>query len=228
MSVCATMCMLPGRYPESLKTVNSLEGQVDKLYLCLNDFWEIPEELKRDWIEVLHLGVNLGDAARFYLLRNLGDVDFDVISCDDDLVYPPTYVNDFLRTELNNSVLTHHGKIIDQGYSIHSVLSIRQKNDRIVNVNIPGSGATFIPKEVFNKLEFTSLVHLNQSDVHLAANFARLGVPVFGLEHSNHYVEYFHPKDGYTIWDTVTSKPDWTDKVKKIFESYGISFQRKT
>jgi len=231
MKIYGTMCMMPGRYPESLKTVDSLEGQVDRLYLSLNGFDFVPEELKKDWIEILHVGKNLGDASRFYLLRFTGDIDSHVISCDDDIVYPETYVSDFLEehNKKPDSVLCHHGKILQVNHNeifMKSMLAIRQENKEYHDgLHMPGSGAVFIPKDIFNKLEFTSLVHMNQADVHLAANFFKLGVNLIGVPHPHNYVGYFHPKDGYTIWDTVTSKPDWSKKAKRIFESYKISIE---
>ena len=96
IGVVATMCMWAPRWPDSMKTIHSLENQVDTLYLCLNDFWEVPEELKQGWIEILHFGKNLGDASRLYLLRNLGHVNAHVITCDDDIEYPEIYVQNFL------------------------------------------------------------------------------------------------------------------------------------
>ncbi len=85
MKVFATMCMMPDRYPASLECVMSLKGQVEKIYLCLNGFEDIPEDLNEEWIEVVHFGQNLGDAARFFMLP---EIDGHLISCDDDLVYP--------------------------------------------------------------------------------------------------------------------------------------------
>lgn len=228
IGVRATMCMLPGRYPESLKTVNSLEGQVDKLYLCLNDFWHIPIELKRDWIEVIHMGKNLGDASRFYLLRNTGDVDYDIISCDDDLIYPSTYVQDFLRYKKKypGCLLAHHGNGFEDNKVLPrrgSIVACRNENNKEIKLASPGSGACFIPKEVFNQMEFRGTVSLNQSDMHLACNCYVNKVDIISLPHSSSYFTYFHPKDGYTIWDSVTSKPDHRSKVVSIYNSYGVS-----
>jgi hypothetical protein len=227
IGVRATMCMLPGRYPESLKTIDSLAGQVDKIYLSLNGFWEVPRELKRDWIEVVHLGKNLGDASRFYLIRNTGRIDFDLISCDDDLIYPPNYVQDFLKFKAKypGCLLSHHGNVASSGknFKFYSAIKIRQKNKKELRLATPGSGASFIPMEVFNLMEFNSKVSLNQADIHLACNCHINQIPIIGLPHPDNYVEYFHPKDNYTIWDTVTNQPDWMEKVYEIYRSYGMN-----
>ena len=113
MRVFGTMCMMPDRYPKSLACVMSLKGQVEKLYLCLNDFDSIPKELEEDWIEVVHVGDNVGSVGRY---TKIPDVEGHLISMDDDLVYPSSYVYDFIKRYEKEGpvVLTHHGKIINK------------------------------------------------------------------------------------------------------------------
>ena len=249
--VVGTMCLLRARYPASLKTIRSLEGQIDTLYLCLNDFWEVPPELQQDWIEILHLGMNLGDAARFYLLRNMSSVDAHVLSCDDDWEYPKSYVQDFLTAHRKypNAVLTHHGIIkhyrgnekfryIDAVKPDSSPcalypdvryaagLSLYHKQQNFIRLDKCGSGVSFIPKSIFNQLEFNSLVYLNMADIHLACNYQKLNIPIIGMPHAKDYFRNIS-SSGPTIYDTVTAKPDWMEKVYKIHDSYGLSATRR-
>ena len=227
--VVATMCMLHNRYPDSYKTIRSLEGQVDTLYLCLNNFWEVPQELKNPWIEILHLGPNLGDAARFYLLSYLGRQDAHVISCDDDIEYPETYVQDYLAAHKKypNALLTHHGELcqINKDGEIKYYTAVRHKfqNCQHQQLAAPASGLTFIPQSIFNQLEFSSLVHFNQADIHLACNCHKLGASIIALPHEAGYIRYTAPPMP-TIYNTITAKPDRMKKVHKIFSSYGLEF----
>ena len=225
--VIATMCLQRRRWPGSLQAVESLKGQVDTLYLCLNDFWEVPGELKQDWIKILHLGKNLGDAARFYLLRNLGPLEAHVVSCDDDIKYPKSYVRDFLAamSEHPDSLLTHHGRVAQyqngQKFRYQSVMSFQHEAREIKRLTLPGSGVAFIPQSIFNRLKFTSLTYFNQADVHLACNCLKLGIPVVGLPHERHY---FRNLGGAgSIYSSVTSRSDWMSKVYKIYQSYDLS-----
>ena len=227
LKVVATMCMWRRRWPNSLNAIRSLEGQMDTLYLCLNDFWEVPPELKQDWIEILHLGENLGDTARFYLLRYLGHLDAHVISCDDDFEYPKTYAQDFLAAnkEYPDTLLTHHGSIADYTpdgrirYSPVTMTLIENTKVRF-NLDMAGSGASFVPKSIFNRLEFTSLGYLLQCDVHLACNCIKLGVPIIGIPHPKGYFKYTHYP--VRIANTVANKSDWMQKVHKIYASYNL------
>ena len=225
--VVATMCLQRRRWPGSLQAVESMKGQIDTLYLCLNDFWEVPGELKQSWIKILHLGKNLGDAARFYLLRNLGPLEAHVVSCDDDIKYPPSYVRDFLAAMLEHpdALLTHHGRIAQyqngQNFRYQSVMSFQNEAREVKRLTLPGSGVTFIPQSIFNRLKFTSLTHFNQADVHLACNCLKLGVPIVGLPHERHY---FRNLGGAgSIYSSVTSRSDWMSKVYKIYQSYDLS-----
>ena len=226
-NVVATMCMQHRRWPGSLKTVESLKGQVDTLYLCLNDFWEVPPELKQDWIRILHLGRNLGDAARFYLLRNLGPLDAHVVSCDDDIQYPNSHVQDFLTAHARHpdAVLTHHGRIAQyeggQNFRYQFAMSFHGEARELKRITLPGSGVTFIPKSIFNRMRFTSLTHFNQADVHLACNCLSLGVPIMGLPHEKNYFRYIGGAG--SIYASVTSRSDWMNKVYDIYRSYGLS-----
>lgn len=225
--VVATMCMLHARFPASLKAVRSLRDQVNTLYLCLNDFCEVPPELKQNWIEILHLGENLGDAARLQLLRNRGPADVHVLSCDDDLEYPESYVRDFLaaREQHPNALLTHHGYIARYSgkgrFKYEKVVRFRREQNEARRLTVPGSGVSFIPAPVFNQLEFSDLLHLNQVDIHLACNCLKLGVPIMGLAHRRGYFKEIRHKT--SVFNSVTSQPDWMDKVYQIYQSYDLS-----
>ncbi len=101
--IAAGIALLPDRYPTSLKTIESLLPQVDAILLSLNGFNSIPEGLVHPKIEVRYMGVNLGDIGKFH------EWDGDFISCDDDLIYPGTYVEDFQTSKHRDTILTHHG-----------------------------------------------------------------------------------------------------------------------
>ena len=229
--VVATMCMQPRRWPGSLKTVESLKGQVDTLYLCLNDFWEIPPELKQDWIHILHLGKNLGDVSRFYLLRNLGPLDAHVVSCDDDIVYPQSYVQDFLNAHKTypDALLTHHG--YTDGHFCGTRLHFAWSANMVHHLLQPGSGVSFIPQFIFNQMAFSSAVCLNHADIHLSCICQTLGVSIIGLPHKRGYIRALPhiralpPKFApTTLWGHFRklSRSDQKALINKIRCSYGL------
>lgn len=243
----ATMCMLADRWPHSLRTVLSLKGQVSTLYLCLNNFQEVPSELEQDWIKVLHIGENLGDAARFYLLKNLGLPNAHLISCDDDIEFPKTYVQDFLNAHQKypDALLTHHGEIYSDLIEHHISLPVyhdgvvrytkreevkrfmrfRQANHQARYFDIPGSGVSFIPRSIFDRFEFTHLVYWNMADTHLACNCKKLGVRIIGLPRPAGYFRYISPS-GQIINRSIGA--DHKEKIEKIYASYGLVRKEST
>ncbi len=217
MKVFATMCMMPDRYPASLECVMSLKGQVEKIYLCLNGFEDIPEDLNEEWIEVVHFGQNLGDAARFFMLP---EIDGHLISCDDDLVYPETYVQDFLENHKRfpNAILTHHGKTL-YGNTLKSVAHCLKPQSVIYSkIDMPGSGCSFFPSDKLHLLKFNALACLNMSDVHLYCILR--GETIYTCPRPPGYLKYIPPPKGTTIWDTVTSKEDFLTKFDLVVKSY--------
>lgn len=216
MKVYGTICMMPDRYPKSLSCVMSLKGQVEKLYLCLNGFDSVPKELNEDWIEVLHVGKNYGDAARFFMLP---DIDGHLISCDDDLIYPKAYVSDFIKIHASNPgcVLSHHGKQV-HGTSIQHVSHCLKPQVGFSEVNMPGSGCSFFPSEKVKLLRFNALACLNMSDVHLYCLLR--GTKILTCPRPKDYLKYVEPPKGTTVWDTVTSKSDFMSKFELVVNSY--------
>ena len=222
MNVYATMCMVPNRYPSSIECVMSLKGQVDKIFLSLNGFKEIPEELKEDWIEVIHIGENLGDAARFF---KLPEIDGHLISCDDDLIYPRGYVEQFLKynSVFPGCVLTHHGKLmrsVDE--SIKVVAHVMGNSPDSELVDIPGSGCSFFPHRVVSdeKFRFGDHTELNMCDIHLFSILRMMQVKIVTVPHLRGHFKYLAPPSGTTVWDTVTSKPDFREKLKLVYQYY--------
>jgi len=85
---------IPNREWELRETVASVLPQVDKLFVYLNGYKEIPEFLKRDNIEVFMWDNSTGDAGKFY---KVWDVDGYYITFDDDLVYWRGYVQMLIK-----------------------------------------------------------------------------------------------------------------------------------
>ena len=100
-------------------------------------------------------------------------------------------------------------------------MRFRHEEKQSKQLTVPGSGVSFIPKSIFNQLEFTSQVRLNQADIHLACNCLKLGVRVIGLPHAKGYFQEVGDRTG--LYDSVTNRPDWMDKVYDIYRSYGLS-----
>lgn len=76
------------RLPLLEAVVESIRNQADTLRVCLNDHARTPSFLKGGNIEAV-MGPNLGDAGKF---RWAGKVSGYMFTIDDDIIYPPDYV----------------------------------------------------------------------------------------------------------------------------------------
>ena len=110
--ITAQIASIPDREGLLKKTMESLISQVDQLNIMLNCYDRTPSFCYKPKVQFYHLDNEKGDAAKFYGLKNIGGYIF---TCDDDLAYPPDYVETMTKKlhEYNDKViLTNHGRIM--------------------------------------------------------------------------------------------------------------------
>ena len=84
------MASFPPRRAVLGQALASLAGQADRIVLCLNGYEAVPPEIAAlDGVEALIPPRDLKDAGKFLSRPAPGDV---VLTCDDDILYPPDYV----------------------------------------------------------------------------------------------------------------------------------------
>ena len=210
------------RWPKSLEVIMSLKGQVNTLHVALNGFTRIPDEIAReDWVVPWHVGHNMGDIGKF------ADVECDAyLSIDDDLIYPETYVQDFIEAAKRhpNHVLTHHGN--DCKGPTNSYFKMRyaseriqclMKNDIEMILTIPGTGVTFFPGDVYSELYSRLFDGWNHADLIVAKILQEMEIPIRSVAHPKAYFQYIEPPKGSTIWEqNVQFDKKMTDIWNKI------------
>ncbi len=111
MRKSANMATQPARIETALKTIDSIIDQVDVVRLYLNNFIDVPREFMHEKIEI-HIGKDLRSSGKCFWALNENEYYFTI---DDDLIYPPTYVEDMLKklnTYDDDIVLSLHGKVL--------------------------------------------------------------------------------------------------------------------
>jgi hypothetical protein len=90
------MASFPERESQLKATINSVLPYLDKLYLFLNDYVQVPVWLTQYSKVIPFLSnvekTNQGDAGKFYGISKITDNDFYYFSLDDDMLYPPDYI----------------------------------------------------------------------------------------------------------------------------------------
>ncbi|RJE79098.1 hypothetical protein [Paracoccus sp. JM45] len=86
----AHLASFPPRAGILMQTVNSILPQVDRLFICLNGYDDVPDDLACHLkIEVLIPDRDLKDAGKYAFEPADNDIVFTI---DNDIVYPPDYV----------------------------------------------------------------------------------------------------------------------------------------
>ena len=126
------MASFPFRRKWMLKCIGQLIDQCDNFYLWLNEYDEIPSELNKYSKRKLHVTLgdkNLKENGRYLFLNKECKDDYCFI-CDDDINYPPNYVENTLKCFERN------GDNIVAAYYIHNNNSFlaEHKEDTVENI----------------------------------------------------------------------------------------------
>jgi hypothetical protein len=200
--------------------IKSIYPQVDKIVAVLNNYilpipWWMGELSK---LEVIFCGDNhLGASGKFFgvdegreYALTTGCDDY-YLSCDDDLVYPPTYVKDMLaKVKEHNCIISLHGKRYDGERPIKSYKRSITTNvhclhtfPRDVQVHVGGTGVMAFNTRQF-KFNIDDLTFPNMVDVQVAKLAHQQNIPIMALAHQRGYLKYMTPPNGTTLWNTTS------------------------
>ncbi|HET6917174.1 MAG TPA: hypothetical protein VFH56_13865 [Acidimicrobiales bacterium] len=163
--------------------VDSLIGQVDRLILSPG---------------------GAGDQMKFAAAAEAPDVFLGV---DDDLIYPPDYVETTLRwlADYPDAIVSYHGWVAGNGGEHAENFRCMEAVNSLVGVDVVGTGVCAFRVEAFRpRPEFFK--HPNQADLWLAIAAQERGVPRYVLPHRERWFGY--TEWPHTIWhDTAHNVP---------------------
>ena len=178
------------------QAIDAILPQVDKLIVYQNDYKEMMDFLKDEKIEVisaLDTGIDMGDAGKYYRLKDFDDVIY--FSIDDDLIYPSNYVDsilDVLASYDHQVIVSAHGRLcmphIKSYYN--DKLKLYHFSDEISHVSEAHFGGTgvmaFNTKTV--KIEFNDFKHPNMADIWLGLHARINNIPIYIIPHSANWI----------------------------------------
>jgi len=211
--IYAFMPTMPSRYDCVGAAIESILPQVDVLYVfgfgC--DLSSLPSH--RSF--VFSKDVNRGSASRFALAKGL---DGYLFFCDDDLAYPPYYVDglcDKIEEKKRKAVVGWHGKTInppltsmfgtgpgrvDKNYPcLGTVLED-------VEVDIIGTGAMAYHSQTL-QIDAADFRNDNLDDAEFSILCENRAVPRIVIAHEKGDLKYLNPT-GETIWDETVRNPN--------------------
>jgi len=211
------------RRTESLvKTLESIINQCDEVNVALNDFeGGLPPILYDDKVNLYFTDNSKGDAFKF--LR-LSESDGYFLTIDDDLIYPPNYVEYMIAKckEYGNSrVMTLHGRnfasfpitsYYKSATERYACLDTVKKN---VLVQFGGTGVMCFHTDLF-KVGIDYFMAPNMADVWIGRYCLDNKIEILCLRHESGFIKYIPQKT--TIYDHE-SKSDkiQTDLVNGLF-----------
>lgn len=208
-SVMAGIASIPERVGSLERTLASITPQVDQVFLSLNDYTEEPAFLD-DFSNVTATvrRVNAGDAEKF---AAVDDWDGYVITIDDDLLYPPDYVETLIagieRYDRRRACSFHGGTTSGFSARVHGAATLKRLHCLAtvaaddLDVNAVGTGVlgwhtAHVPiwRDIFRTP--------NMADVYLSCHAHRFGIPLAVLAHQQGWLEYILPDGMGTIYDS--------------------------
>ena len=193
MRVVVGMATTAKRLMYAELAIKSLEDQVDEIHLWNNDTED----------------ANLFDNGKFVGL----DCEFEecyYFTCDDDIIYPPTYVQDMIKAiEFHKCIVTHHGRKLkgtgidyySQGMSGHYGYRCLSMIPRDTEIDVCGSGCTAFSTVDFNPLELYRSKDLMMADLVLSLEAAKQGKKIMVLSHDADYFRDLKVPKGLTIYE---------------------------
>ena len=202
--VTAQIATLPNRVDLLKKTVESLLPQVDILNIMLNGHNITPSFCHKPKITVYHRNNEKGDAEKFFGLKN---IEGYIFTCDDDLIYPPDYVETMTKrlAEFGNFViLTNHGRImqpkpVSSSYADRiAAYHWRNEAKESVQLDIGGTGVMAWDSDCFFP-DYNRIDKANMADIWVHGFAKEQGIRIMLCPHPAEWIQYMNPPE--TIWD---------------------------
>ena len=175
--IWAGLATLSERAGSRNMTIDSLLPQVDRLIVTLGD--------------------ELGDQAKFAACPYAPGVFLGV---DDDLMYPPDYVNRILAglERYPGCIVTFHGWTMDENGERVDNYRCLEKVAEDVDVHVAGTGVCAFHVDTIRPTlsDFES----KNADVWLSLKAARMGVRRVVLAHPDRWFGYYEPMGSRTMW----------------------------
>lgn len=225
--VVGGMATMPTRHNTAPEAISSVVGQVDRLYLFLDGFDEVPEYAKHPKIVLLR-SQDRGDLkakGKFLVLKDL-DQPAIFFGFDDDIVYPPDYVvtlKEGLEAYDHNVIVGIHGAVF--AHPMSSYLTDRKGHHRSAAqsedglVDILGTDSVAFATDHMS-FDVTAWQKTNMLDLCLACEAARQDVPMVSLRHEADWVRGLASNQPDSIYRRLTEDDSDQTKLARILIAY--------
>lgn len=191
ISVC--LASFPPRRSALRAAIGSLIDQVDRIYVYLNQYEEVPDFLKHPRISVKVGGEDLRDNGKFYFGAEVPDGY--CFTVDDDIVYPPDYVQALVRKiEFygRKAMVGLHGTIFAKPlvtyFTDRTLLHFKYPLDRDRIVNQLGTGTLAFHTSLWRP-DHTAFRTTGMVDAWIAVEAAKRKIPLIAVERKRNWLK---------------------------------------
>jgi glycosyltransferase involved in cell wall biosynthesis len=208
------------RIESLVKSLESIIDQCDVINVTLNSHdGDIPEILYHDKINLMLSDNSLGDAMKFYMLDKS---DGYYLTIDDDLIYPPNYVEHMIakcKEYGNTRVMTLHGRnfasfpitsYYRSATERYACLNAVKKN---VIVQFGGTGVMCFHTDLF-KLGIDYFMAPNMADVWIGRYCLDNKIEILCLRHESGFIKYIPQKT--TIYDQESNNDGLQTEIANV------------
>ena len=200
-----SMASHPGRRKTLGDVVRAIAPQLDVLYIYLNEYDRIPEELGHHVNVVPLLGYqdrgDLSAAGKMIFLTR--ETSGQAFVLDDDVIYPPDYVDTMLAVHASlggNVGVCVHGSVIPDSaswyYERSVIYDVETNLTDVAAVNLVGSGTfSYLIEE--GRLDFDQFLGPVQVDLTISKSFLASGMPLAACPRSKGWLQFL-PYEGMT------------------------------
>jgi hypothetical protein len=193
MRVVVGMATFAGREKALEKALDSLDSQVDAIHLYDN---EVNKDLK--------------DNGKFYGLLKEKEPCY-YFTCDDDLVYPPDYVEKTIQAiEKHKAIITYHGRVLKgknlpyySGHEWYSCLgSVRAEK----YIDVCGTGVSAFRTDMFNPKMLAHDIRQKMSDLIFSLRAAEERKKIVIMPHRARWINHSEIDHSKSIFTTMQGK----------------------
>jgi len=185
--ITANLATIKARKDTLQKVIDSLRFQVDVVRVYGNDY--LPE-ITGSNVQVF-TGCDYTDNAKFFWLPKSNGI---YLSCDDDIIYPPDYVETVLKglKKYPNTWLTFHGRKLKglnlPYYTGHHTYQCLRTVDADYQIDVPGTGVSAFHTNTI-KFDSTKWEDYRMSDLKAGLELAKAKVRVICLKHKMFWIK---------------------------------------
>ncbi len=211
MIISANIATYPPRLQSLRETLKSIYNQFDVIRIYFNEYDVFPPLEDPDLKIVRIKGQNIYDNGKFIGMQIITD-QFDLpevyFTLDDDLIYPPDYVQKTCEAiDKYGCIITHHGrKLLTKGtpyYSSHALYHFANAVVGNFRVDICGTGVTAFRTDYFTAPDLCRSNLFRMSDLIFSLEAAKQGKRIGVIAHEAGWIKAINNNE--TIHGTESS-----------------------